>query len=166
MYKDNSLYKQTYSDGNNIYSVYMMHRYVNEHKEPIYEIPIRSFKHYIQYQIWGDWSNPYGSDRWSISDVLKNKEKYQRDYKNIQKANLKFPIVTVKNPFEQYAILDGNHRLGKAILNKRKIIRGYVFTDPKLIKKFKIFSQTKKNWTKLDAMTKKDFDVLYGKRFK
>ena len=124
------MYNQVFCDGQNVYSVYMMHRYVNDNKDnlKIQDIPISKFECIRNWTIWGG-----RDERWSINDVLKNPDKYQKDYKNIIKADLKFPIITVHNPLDVYQILDGHHRLGKSIPTKKKIIKAYVFTNPSLL---------------------------------
>jgi len=158
--------RQTYSNGQIVYSVYMMHKYVNENKLHIYNISLTRFKYTQNWKIWGDWNDPYGDqNRWSINDVLKDPNKYKRDYKNILKAKLSYPIICVYTPLDLFIIVDGYHRYAKSILQKKKTIKSYVFTDPKIIKKFKLGKQTKSIWKKIDKMKQKDFDILYKKRF-
>jgi hypothetical protein len=161
------MYYQTYSDGQNVYSVYMMHKYVNDNKDKlkIQEIATAKFDYMREWKIWGNWGNPQNRERWSIDNVLKNPDKYQKDYKNIIKADLKFPIITVYTPLDTYYILDGNHRLGKSILGKKKIMKAYVFTDPNLLKKFKLGKESKTLREKIEKLKKKDFDSLYDERF-
>jgi hypothetical protein len=156
------MFKQTYANGENIYSVYLMHKYVNSHNEPIYDISISHLKQHMQWKNWGS----FNGERWSIMDVLADPKKYQRDYKNIIKANLKYPIITIRTPLGEHMILDGHHRLAKVFMNKKKTIKAYVFTDEKILNKFKLGKQTKSNWTKIDNLKQSDFDKLYEKRFK
>lgn len=155
------MYKQTFSDGENIYSVYMMHKYVNNNKLDIHDIPLPKFKRLLNWKIWGD---PNG-EMWSINDVLQNPTKYKRDYTNILKSDLNYPIITVYTPLDTYLIIDGNHRYAKSIITKRKTIKSYVFVNHSLIKKFKLGKQTKSVWNKIKKMKQKDFDELYKKRF-
>lgn len=61
--------------------------------------------------------------------------------------------------------MDGNHRFAKSVLQKKPMLHAYVFTDPALLKKFKLGKQTAAIWDKIHAMTKADFDALYAKRF-
>lgn len=155
------MHQQTYADGVNIYSVYLMHKYVNNHEMPVEKLPITIFKRNMTWPNWGK----VDGERWSILDVLNDPKKYNYDYKNILKSNLKYPIITVKTPLESYYILDGHHRLAKAHMKHHKTISAFVFTDAKLLKKFKLFKATKANWKKVDNMVQKDFDMLYEKRF-
>lgn len=159
------MYKQTFCDGQNVYSVYMIHRYVNENSIAVHHIPLNKFRHTRDWKIWGDYDNPFETVRWSVNDVLENPNKYKRDYNNILKADLSFPIIAVYTPLDTYIIIDGNHRHGKSILKNKKTISAFVFTDPVLFKKFKIGKHTKKTWDKINKMSKKYIDILYNKKF-
>jgi len=58
--------------------------------------------------------------------------------KRVMKANLSYPILVVKNKEgEIFALLDGTHRLQKALLQKKKTIKAKVF-DIEELKKFKV----------------------------
>lgn len=58
--------------------------------------------------------------------------------KRVMKANLSYPILVVKNKEgEIFALLDGTHRLQKALLQKKKNIKSKVF-DIEELKKFKV----------------------------
>ena len=66
----------------------------------------------------------------SVSD-LQNKLKSQlervtKDEKRIMKADLQYPIILVQKDGEFSYVLDGNHRLAKAILTKKKYIKSKV----------------------------------------
>jgi hypothetical protein len=141
----------------------MIHKYVNINKLNVQKLPLDKFKHIRDWDIWGDRED--SKKRWTINDVLKNPDKYKRDYKNILKSDLKYPIITIYTPLDTYFIMDGHHRYAKSIMEKRKTIDAYVFTDPKLMKKFRLGKQTRTIWDKIDKMTKKDFDALYAKKF-
>lgn len=84
------MFRQTYSDGRNVYSIYMIHRYVNENTMEVQKIPLSRLSHTRDWKMWGDWNgDPTTSERWSINDVLRNPETYPRDYANILKADLR-----------------------------------------------------------------------------
>jgi len=56
-------------------------------------------------------------------DIINDKKKYKQHYERIKKANLQYPILLFgsKNDFE---ILDGHHRIIKAILDDEPTIKG------------------------------------------
>lgn len=160
------MFRQTYGDQVNVYSVYMFHKYVNSHEMEVTDLPLSKIKNIREWKIWGTWHvDPALSEHWSVNDVLSDPKKYSRDYENMLKADLSYPIIAVQTPLDTYLILDGNHRHGKAILQKKTTIKAYIFTDPALLKKFKLGKQTHAIWEKISAMEKADFDALYKKRF-
>ena len=117
---------KTYNDEKNTYSVDMMMAYVNTHKLPIQRISIEENLWQIEQPVWGDYSP---------SDVLRNpdKKKYTENIQRIRNADLSYPIFLT--PKEQ--IIDGYHRILKAIQQEEKTIKAYVF-DAALMKKFQI----------------------------
>lgn len=117
---------KTYNDEKNTYSVDMMMAYVNTHKVPIQRINIEENLWQIEQPVWGDYSP---------SDVLRNpsKKKYAENIGRIRDADLSYPIfLTGKGQ-----IIDGYHRVLKAIQKGEKTIKAYVF-DAALMKKFQI----------------------------
>jgi hypothetical protein len=129
----------------------------------IHDIPVSKFNYVLKWKIWGEPDNE--SLRHSISDVLSNPQSYPADFDKILHADLSFPIISVYTPLDEFIILDGYHRLSKCILKKKKHIQTYVFTDPKLLMKFKLGKCSNALWNKIDHMSKKDLDSLYDKRF-
>lgn len=58
--------------------------------------------------------------------------------KAIQKTDLSFPIiVSIDDKGKASNVLDGNHRVSKAISNKRKTLKGYAIPEEDILKKFK-----------------------------
>lgn len=117
---------KTYNDEKNTYSVDMMMAYVNAHKLPIQRISIEENLWQIEQPVWGDYSP---------SDVLRNpsKKKYAENIQRIRNADLSYPIfLTSKGQ-----IIDGYHRILKAIQQEEKTVKAYVF-DAALMKKFVI----------------------------
>ena len=107
-------------------------------------------------------SNKY-SDGLSILDVIDNKKKYPNHYKRMLNADTKYPIIIWK---EKNLVIDGNHRLGNAIINDHKYIKAYVF-DNKLMKKFRIgkFSN-RRGYNKIVEKINPNFLItLFYKRF-
>jgi len=73
-----------------------------------------------------------------ISDILIDAD-YNNRKERIESANLKYPIIIVKVNGRYKSILDGNHRLYKAIKNKRKTISARILdldkkSTPKIYK--------------------------------
>ncbi len=115
---------KTYSDEKNIYSVDMMMAYVNTHKHPIEKIKIEENLWQLDQNVWGDYSP---------ADVLKHpdRKKYHENIQRIREADLSYPIFMTS----KHQIIDGYHRLLKAVKEKKTVISAYVF-DASLMKKF------------------------------
>jgi len=86
----------------------------------------------------------------SVSD-LQNKLKSQldrviKDEERIMKADLQYPIILVQKDGEFSYILDGNHRLAKAILTGEKYIKAKVLylDDKNTPEEFKRLLENKK----------------------
>ena len=115
---------KTYSDDKHIYSVDMMMAYVNTHKLKPEAFSIEENRWQIEQPVWGDYSP---------ADVLQHPErkKYSDNIDRMKKADLSYPIFVTSN----HQIIDGYHRVLKAIHKKEKNIKAYVF-DGNLMKKF------------------------------
>jgi hypothetical protein len=115
---------KTYSDDKHIYSVDMMMAYVNIHKLKPEAFSIEENRWQIEQPVWGDYSP---------ADVLQHPErkKYSDNIDRMKKADLSYPIFVTSN----HQIIDGYHRVLKAIHKKEKNIKAYVF-DGNLMKKF------------------------------
>ena len=77
-------------------------------------IDINKFKHLLKEQVWGD-KVP------SLETVLRNKEGEEWD--SVLKADLRFPIIATS----EFTILDGNHRLLKALHLGKTEIKARIF---------------------------------------
>jgi hypothetical protein len=148
---------QTYSDADSVYSVDMMFAFLKTNKYPITKIKVDNYIDQLEYEGWGD---PSKNIHYSPRDVLANPIKYATEYKRILKANLSYPIIISSDGF----IMDGVHRLTKAYLRNKKIIKAYIF-DPKLMVKFKIADKTPDVWKKIDNMPIYEIISLYNERF-
>lgn len=114
---------KTYSDEKNIYSVDMMMAYVNLFKPKTVDFDIQENLWQIEQPVWGDYSP---------LDVLQNpeKKKYAENIKRIRDADLSYPIfITSKDQ-----IIDGYHRVLKAVRKKEKTVKAYVL-DAVILKK-------------------------------
>jgi hypothetical protein len=81
-----------------------------------------------------EWFNINFKNGVSISDVINYPLKYSDHYQRMLNADMKFPIIIWK---EAGLVIDGNHRLGHAIINNYSYIYAYIFTDD-LMEKIKI----------------------------
>lgn len=115
---------KTFSDETHIYSVDMMMAYVNTHKLQTVPFDLEENHWQIEQPVWGDYSP---------ADVLKHpeKKKYIDNIRRIKDADLSYPIfVTSKGQ-----IIDGYHRVLRALKDGKKTMKSYVF-DAVLMKKF------------------------------
>jgi len=116
----------TAKDQPNIHSVDMMMAYVNIFKPSTVELPVEMLLPQLEENLWGDFSP---------MDVVNQptKKKYAGHIKRIRDANLSYPIFVTG----EHNIIDGAHRISKALLLNKKTISAYIFT-PALMKKFVI----------------------------
>jgi disulfide oxidoreductase YuzD len=98
---------RTYHDGKNIYSVDMMMAYTQGH--PVVKIPVAELVPQMEKKVWGDWSP---------TTVLAKMDakKYAANAERIRKANMNYPIIVTG----KHIIVDGYHRVAKALLNDQK----------------------------------------------
>ena len=144
---------QSFSDGDKIYSVDMMFAYINIFRPKKSKIDINTLMHNLGYTCWG---GPNGR-KYSPMDVLNNKGKYPKEVSRIKKADLKYPIILNGDN-----IVDGAHRLTKAMLKKQKYINAYVFSKQDM----KLFLVDKtRNWSKVDKIEIHQYIELFYKNF-
>jgi hypothetical protein len=169
-YHDVSLYQQTYGNDTHVYSVYMMHRYIHEHRSEVSRetISIRKFRKWTMNPIWGNPNTMVSRKRWSIRAILDFPENpdFQYDRGAMMRADLRFPIIVALTIFDTYVVMDGNHRLAKSIANERETIDAYIFADRDLMRKFKIGATNARTYARARDMTKHDYDQLYDQRFR
>ena len=109
-----------------VYLVDMMLAYVNLFKPPSIEINVADLEPQLK------------DIKWSgilLTDILPKitLKKYEDHYKRIMDADLSYPIFVRTD----HDLIDGAHRLCKAILTGKKTIKAYVF-NKSLMKKFVI----------------------------
>ena len=148
---------QTFSNEKYIYSVDMMFAYINLFKKnlEVESIPVDEIKNALEFKGWGDPRKKL----YSPKDVLKNPKKYPDEVKRIENADLKYPIIMFENPG---FIVDGVHRLTKAVLENKKTIRAYVFGKD-IMKKFKIAKAGE--WDKIDNIHTNEIIETFYKHF-
>ena len=143
------------SDRPYVYSVDMMMAYVNVFKHPVVKIDVAELLPQLKLIRWNNSA---------LLDVLKNLDKNQTHHKRIMDADLSYPIfVRADND-----LIDGAHRLCKAILTGKKTINAYIF-NKSLMKKFVIHEGfTADHKVDNAAAGKKEFYeilTLFAKRF-
>lgn len=146
----------TYSNSLKIYSVDLMFAYINLFHPPISIIEVKKLQEQLEYPSWGD---PKMQKYFSPMDVLKKQKnkKYLKNMERIQKADLSYPIILDGND-----IVDGIHRLTKAVQEKKKTIVAYCF-DKKLMNKFLI--DIKGDWDRVDQIKEHELIELFYQRF-
>jgi hypothetical protein len=154
---------QSYSDNDKIYSVDMMFAFVYVFSPKTTQLDVNDYISVLDDHSWGD---PL-IDMYSPNDVLKNKEKYKKELKRINEADLSYPIMIHANLDEKGkiyggSVVDGIHRLTKAVLNKKEHINAYIFDD-KLMSKFLVDDQG--DWDKVDKMEEYQRIALFNRRF-
>lgn len=153
--------RQRYSNGHSVFSVYLMHCYVNSKPPKTTKILLSEFNYLINWPIWEDSKL---SMRVSINDCLTRFKECSDNYKAIERADLSYPIICTKSTLGLYLVIDGHHRIGKATLLKKLTISAYVLNDPALFDKFKIGPDTEATHQKLNHMTKAQLVSLRKKR--
>ena len=143
---------QTFGDGKNIYSVDMMFAYINLFKPKSKSLKIKDLEHMLHQNTWG---NPNGLQITPMK-VLENPKKYKDHMRRIKQADLKYPIIV----YDKF-VIDGVHRLTKAYLEKKKIIKATVFTKD-LLQKFKIAKYG--DWSKVDKLQIHDYIQMFYKK--
>lgn len=144
---------QTFSNGKHVFSVDMMHAYINLFKPKVVLIPLTLLEYVIDHPGWGEPGSTY-----TARDVLKHPKKYKEDMERIESANLKYPIIIWKNQ-KGHRVVDGVHRIVKAQRDGVSKIRAVVF-DGALMRKFVIGS-----WPIPGVMSQADIMQKFWKRF-
>lgn len=121
---------QTYSDEHKVYSVDMMFLWTAAFRPKPTTVSITSIPH----EGWQE-----GRTNITVDQIYKNPKnpKYRDHFKRIQKADLSYPLLVVRNTWKrgQYNIVDGAHRLAKALQKGLTTIQVHILTDS-LLKKF------------------------------
>ena len=110
---------QTFNYFNKRYSVNMMINYININKPHYEEVNIMNFKTSFENKGWRDREGLM----YSSLDVLKEPNKYKDEINNILNADLNYPIIVLDD-----IVIDGMHRLSKALLLNKQYINAYKFS--------------------------------------
>lgn len=102
-----------YHDKTGTYDIYKLHKITKNNPTTI--VPLSKFTNHIKKKEWG---------KYSIKNVLDNPDKYPEEMKEIKNVDLRYPILIHKDN-----VIDGNHRLAKAFLLRKKKIKAKYITD-------------------------------------
>jgi hypothetical protein len=89
---------------------------------PVQHIPLDKLKHVLHDPVWETASDVGLCPR----DVLADARRYPDHARRIEEAALSFPILVGANDNGGFYIIDGVHRLCKALRNNRKTIKAKV----------------------------------------
>lgn len=145
---------RTYHDGANIYSVDMMFAYLNTAGHPVVRIPVADLVPQMEKKVWGDWAPTTVLAKMDV-------KKYAEDAERIRKANMSYPIIVAGA--RRHAIVDGYHRVAKALLKGQTHVDAYVF-EPAVMNKFILDRDM--NFVRVHQhMSLADILELWSKRF-
>jgi thiamine pyrophosphate-dependent acetolactate synthase large subunit-like protein len=130
----------------------MMIAYLNTMGHTVVQLPVEAFGPQLEKKVWGDWSPATVLAKMDV-------KKYAVNAARIRKANMSYPIIVTG----KQVIVDGYHRVAKALLEGQTHINAYVF-GPALMNKFIIDRDL--NFVKVHQhMTVADILELWTKRF-
>jgi hypothetical protein len=154
---DESLWTQTCSDGENIYSIGMMFMYLEKFPKTSKKIALSDLFHVLEYKCWGD----VEGDRVSPLEVIKNQKRFPKEAGVIQNSDLEFPIIISEE--DQY-VFDGRHRLAKASMMGLVEIDTY-FLCKDISDKCILGKCCREGRAFSNAQTYKSIEDLFAKRF-
>ena len=112
----------TFAREGKLYSVDMLIAYVNIFKPGVIQIPLISLSRSIEKPCWKE---PSTGAILTIQEVLDDPEKYPDHSRRINNADLSYPVIVSRN----YGMLDGKHRLAKAVRDKQDTISAYLVSN-------------------------------------
>jgi len=147
---------QHYSNGNRIYLVDMMFAYINIFKPKSETVTVESLLYSLEHKSWGD---PETGEKFSPLDAIADptNKKYKREIDKIATADLSYPIIIGGGH-----LVDGKHRLTKAMQEGRIKIKAYIFTDREM-NKFLI--NKSRDWDAVKKIQLHDIIRLFYDRF-
>lgn len=148
----------TYGDSKHIYSVDMMHAYINIRRPVPIALSVESVKKNLT-EIKG-WRDNVTGESYSAADVLANPDRYPDDHRRIMTANFNYSII-VTPVGDELELVDGAHRVAKAHILGYKTINAYVFTR-ELMSKFIVGDAGEQG--RVDRMPISEFIQLYTQR--
>lgn len=91
--------------------------YLNKNKYKVSNIKVKDFKKVLDIPVWEDGTL-------TPRELTQNPNAYKDHYKRYLDAELKYPII-----IHNGVIVDGYHRLTKAVVEKRKTLPAYIIDD-------------------------------------
>jgi hypothetical protein len=86
-------------------------------------------RHWVYKQCWSDKNDCLISPYQVISDS----SKYSDHIKRIKQSDIKYPLIVIDDEYDIFgAILDGNHRFAKIIMEGRRVVNVVKFTKKEL----------------------------------
>jgi hypothetical protein len=116
----------------NVYSVDLMIAYVGLFKPEPVDVDIDNIRPSLELPYWLIRKDTK-MVRLSPAQFLEEPDEYPYHQKIVDKVNTKYPIMI----HTDYRMIDGAHRVVKAILDNQKTVKAYIFDD-ELMKKFLI----------------------------
>lgn len=150
------MFHVTFTKNDSVLSIDMMFIYINEFKPKAIKIKVSDYVSLLDNKIW--YCCPGNDVKFSPKYIIEHKTELAFEYKRIENADLKYPIIMHNND-----IVDGHHRLSKAYILNKKFIYAYVF-DTQLINKFIIMK--KGTWDKINNLKAYEIMAMYNKQFK
>lgn len=123
----------TFCDEKFIYSVDLMHLWINKFKPKYEQVEPECIRPSLE-KWCGIWRELGLISAKYLLDNRNKNQKFKMHFNRIKNADLSYPIIIIANT---RIIVDGAHRLIKAFWKKQKKIRVY-YVDKKWLKQFKI----------------------------
>jgi hypothetical protein len=109
-----------YSDGNGSYSVYQLWSLTRD--LPVVEIKTSKLRFNLEETEWEVSDDTDQVEHLLVKEIIKNLQKHPEHAERIQEANLDYPILVTAEMF----VVDGMHRLCRALLEKRRLVKSRV----------------------------------------
>ena len=146
----------------NVYSVDMMIAYINIFKPKSKSICIDNFIPILETKVWKERKKDRGYCHYSPMEVISDPRKYDKQIDRIGDADLNYPIIVEKTRTEEYPVIDGIHRIMKALISGKKRVDVYEM-GPSDLKKCLIGKTN--TWGKIDNLKGHNYIKLFYDRF-
>lgn len=147
---------------NIIYSNALAFMYINKFNPEIKKIEMKSDL-VQQNLVKKEWFDKHGENGISIMDVINNPIGLRQHHTRMTNSIMSFPIIIWK---ERELVIDGNHRLGYALINNYKYIDAFIFDDNIMSR---ISLGTFSSYVEYDEVIKKysidNIDILFQEKF-
>jgi len=141
-----------------LYSVDLLVAYVNVFKPGVIQMPLSSLTESINRPCWVDISS---GNKFTIGDVLAHPERYPGHAEQVKNADLSYPTIWSRN----YGMLDGKHRLAKAVRDNHESIKACLVSN-EVVEKCRI-PGAPEDWDTIQLHLKPhQLITLFDKRFR